>query len=416
MNHAPSSVPDSTPAEQQTRHELSVRGLPGAFTVLSFTGAEALSELYSYEVLVSCAHHDELLASFESSLLGSPAYLRIPVPGHADRYVHGIVAGFEFDGVDVHRGQVWLKLTLAPTLWLLGLRRRSRIFQERTSQQVVALVLSEWGIRCSWRLENKLLPRTYCTQYQESDLEFVLRILAEEGIFGYFTHPAKAAESVWEQWTDGPIGNTPQGAPIATGASCLSTECLVLSDNVAGTTPMVEGLEIQDVVDVATGVEGAPTALRPSPRLTYRELHGRVPRDDEIGSFRLHRRVRPKSTQLGDYDFRHPTLSVSAEYHAPTEQDELQTAAAPATAFAQPLAARSLCVYEHHDRAEHERAEPGQTEVGGRRAQFLLEQWRADAYRASGTTTCRRLSAGHSFQLCEHPITRLNGQYQHTPL
>jgi len=86
-----------------------------------------------------------------------------------------------------------VELQVAPALWLLGLRTTWRIFQDLHAVAVVEEVLKEAGLYQGSELQKRLgglelPPREYCTQYGETDLAFVRRLLEEEGVTFGFTH------------------------------------------------------------------------------------------------------------------------------------------------------------------------------------------------------------------------------------
>ena len=85
-------------------------------------------------------------------------------------------------------GRPFTRLRVSPRLFRLGKRRTSRTFQDMSVPEIVAQVLTEAGIAGpdqESRLSRSYDPRVYCVQYRESDLDFVQRLLGEEGI--YFT-------------------------------------------------------------------------------------------------------------------------------------------------------------------------------------------------------------------------------------
>jgi type VI secretion system secreted protein VgrG len=106
-----------------------------------------------------------------------------------DRYVHGIVREFMQTG---SRGRFHLyQAFVVPSLWLLCLEQDCRIFQNKTVQEIVTQILNEADIpsdRFAFRLQNQYQPREYCVQYRETDLNFISRLLEEEGIFYFFEH------------------------------------------------------------------------------------------------------------------------------------------------------------------------------------------------------------------------------------
>ena len=107
----------------------------------------------------------------------------------ADRYFHGIVRKFEHTGKS---GQKYLyQADIVPFLMLLSLEQDCRIFQDKKVQDIVTEIFQESGIpadRYEFRLKNKDRLRKFCVQYRETDMDFVCRLLQEEGIFYFFEH------------------------------------------------------------------------------------------------------------------------------------------------------------------------------------------------------------------------------------
>src|SRR5207248_5548096 len=63
-----------------------------------------------------------------------------------------------------------------------------RVFQAMTVPDIVKKVLDEGKIKHRPSFATSHPPREYCVQYRESDLDFVNRLLEEEGIFYWFEH------------------------------------------------------------------------------------------------------------------------------------------------------------------------------------------------------------------------------------
>jgi type VI secretion system secreted protein VgrG len=153
--------------------------------------AEGLSELYEGTLEVARAEGGD-----PRELLGSRCVLTA-TRGEATRRRCGVIVAVRDRGWVARRRVV--ELQVAPTLWLLGLRTTWRIFQEVHAIAVVEEVLKEAGIYQGALLVKRLgspdpLPREYCTQYGETDLAFVRRLLEEEGVtFGFSHEGAKEA-------------------------------------------------------------------------------------------------------------------------------------------------------------------------------------------------------------------------------
>jgi type VI secretion system secreted protein VgrG len=109
------------------------------------------------------------------------------------RYVpwHGYVTQAAQLGSD--GGLARYRLTMGPWLTWLGLRRDSFVFQDKTALEIIEDVFADYP-QAQWRLQVSddtlagLRKRSLCTQYRETDLAFVARLLAQEGLHYWFEH------------------------------------------------------------------------------------------------------------------------------------------------------------------------------------------------------------------------------------
>ncbi len=173
-------------AANQTHFSLAIDGLALDLQVLSFSGSEAISQPFAFDLeLVGERPVPDL-----ESLLHKPAFLTL---GPAGNGIHGLVrsAGQGDSGKRLTR----YRITLVPQLAYLAQRTNQRIFQHLTVPQIVALILEEHGILADayrFQLGTRYPEREYCVQYDESDLQFVQRLCCEEGIHFHFQHSATA--------------------------------------------------------------------------------------------------------------------------------------------------------------------------------------------------------------------------------
>lgn len=104
-----------------------------------------------------------------------------------NRYIHGMVSAME---ELEERGRYYLyRVDIVPYLWRLGQIRDVRIFQNMTVPDIIAEVLTQSGIlstQVEFRLHDPYAPREYCVQYRETNLAFIKRLMAEEGLFYYY--------------------------------------------------------------------------------------------------------------------------------------------------------------------------------------------------------------------------------------
>jgi len=149
----------------------------------SMRGSEALSELFEYDVeLVSDDPNVD-----ETALLGKPATIKVSLADEKTRYFHGLVTSFGYAGT---RGRyVVYHATMRPWLWLLSQASDCRIFQRMSVPDVISEVFKEHGFGdYKLSLSGDYPQRDYIVQYRETTLNFVQRLLEQEGIYYYFKH------------------------------------------------------------------------------------------------------------------------------------------------------------------------------------------------------------------------------------
>ena len=162
--------------------QFAVGGLdPDAFEVVGFTGREAVSEPFRFDLRLRTRDAD----LDPAAVLGARATL-VRHRGLDEVPVHGVVAELDLGARTPDRAEV--RAVLVPRLWRLSLARQSRVFQDVTVPDVVRAVLGEHGVPARFDLSERY-PRTeYVVQYQESDLAFVMRLLEREGAWFRFDH------------------------------------------------------------------------------------------------------------------------------------------------------------------------------------------------------------------------------------
>ncbi|AZD36562.1 VgrG protein [Pseudomonas chlororaphis subsp. aurantiaca] len=192
-------------APANTAHfTLSIPAVRNDFKVLAFDGTEALSTLYGIRVELVSENPDFDL----ESLLNQPAFLQFGLNGEG---IHGQIE-------DLYVGETGKRLTryhlaLVPVLHYLQFSFNQRIFQHLTVPQIIAQVLGGHGIQAdvyTFNVSNSP-EREYCTQYGESDFDFIQRLCAEDGIAWHHQHSADGHLLVFtEDQTCFPmLGDTP---------------------------------------------------------------------------------------------------------------------------------------------------------------------------------------------------------------
>ncbi|EGT5658865.1 type VI secretion system tip protein VgrG [Citrobacter braakii] len=204
------------------RYQLDIPSCAANIDVEGFSGSEAMSVLYSYTINFTSADKNidarQMLSKPATLTMGAGNLLSLT----ERKVVHGVVTRFERTGGSADEAQYCI--VLEPFLALLRNQFRThRFFVNKSVPEVVAEVLTEHGLK-GWEYEFTLKAeypkREQINQYQENDLTFIERLLAEVGIFYFFTlQPDTQTEVVHfadkqSAWTFGkklPL-NSPSGA------------------------------------------------------------------------------------------------------------------------------------------------------------------------------------------------------------
>jgi type VI secretion system secreted protein VgrG len=149
-----------------------------------FSGSEAVSGPFAYTL--------DLLS--ESPAVPAAKVLRAPacvtIKGvKSERTIHGLVRSFtrlgSSEDLTSYRAEV------VPWLWFLSLSTDCKIFQNLSVPEIVEQVFTGLGYKdFQFKLVKSYPKRLYCVQYRETHLNFVSRLLEEEGIFYFFEHSA----------------------------------------------------------------------------------------------------------------------------------------------------------------------------------------------------------------------------------
>ncbi|ELC0836378.1 type VI secretion system tip protein VgrG [Klebsiella michiganensis] len=171
------------------RYQLDIPSCVANIDVEGFSGSEAMSALYRYTI--NFTSNDKNIDARQ--MLSKPATLTMGAGNLLSltdrKVVHGVVTRFERTGGSADEAQYCI--VLEPFLALLGNQFRThRFFVNKSVPEVVTEVLTEHGLK-DWEYEFTLKAdypkREQINQYQENDLAFIERLLAEVGIFYFFT-------------------------------------------------------------------------------------------------------------------------------------------------------------------------------------------------------------------------------------
>lgn len=236
--------------------------------VLSFRGHEALSQPFHFDIEVASSSP---LDSLEGMIGGSGVLTLLGLGGQR-REIHGVIS--EAEHIGHHGDRALYRVSLVSNLFLLSLRRQSRIMQSMTTQQVIEKVMKDAGLTTEdyrFALTKSYTARDYCVQYRETDLAFVQRLIEHEGWLYFFEGDASGHKLVL---TDDPIAHMP------IGANMMSMPMALLG--------------------------GAPDAIQ------VKTATGQTETSPCVHGLKRAQRVTPGSVTLGDFSFKQPAQAVQS--------------------------------------------------------------------------------------------------------
>ncbi len=153
------------------------------FFIEELVGEEQISELFQYRLKIRSADNK---VDF-TKVLGKNAAVSIEQYGGAKRYINGVVTRFQQGDNDGYVSTYFAEIR--PWLWQLSLTTDSRIFQNQTTLEIIKAIFSDFGFSDhSDKTKGSFTAREYCVQYQETALDFVTRLMEDEGIWYFFEH------------------------------------------------------------------------------------------------------------------------------------------------------------------------------------------------------------------------------------
>lgn len=165
-----------------------------AFLSVDGKSASGASQFIGSEEISTVPKFMLVLPNVESTLdsfIGKPAKITLPASDGkiAPRWFEGIITEAELtrDIGNAFSDRQIARIIVQPFLILLGYSSTSCIYQNKSSIDILKVVLARNGLqRAKLKISATPPKRDTCIQYNENDLAFIQRILAEDGIIFYF--------------------------------------------------------------------------------------------------------------------------------------------------------------------------------------------------------------------------------------
>ncbi|WP_198264391.1 type VI secretion system Vgr family protein [sulfur-oxidizing endosymbiont of Gigantopelta aegis] len=155
--------------------------------------------VYQFDLSESISDHFYLHVDFvcddqnldHSALIKKTALLTIQGEDEV-QYLNGIIA--ETQCIENGTRFARYRAKVVPMAWFLEYRKGCRIFQNLSVQDIIKQIFDEAGLvsgtHYQWSTDRQLPSREFCTQYNETEWQFVSRLMAEEGLHFHYQHSA----------------------------------------------------------------------------------------------------------------------------------------------------------------------------------------------------------------------------------
>ncbi|MCT7374153.1 type VI secretion system Vgr family protein [Chelativorans salis] len=155
---------------------------PDALTFTHLLGRDEISRCFAYTV--GFVSKDQEIDPLD--MLGGAVSVEAEA-GEPKRWFSGLVSEFRLTRIEDRLAHY--EAVVRPWLWFLGTTTDCRIFQNMSTVEIVEKIFSKYGsAKFEKRLQASYDPHEYCVQYDETDLDFVQRLLEHEGIMYFFEH------------------------------------------------------------------------------------------------------------------------------------------------------------------------------------------------------------------------------------
>lgn len=154
------------------------------FLLTAFEGTEYISGLFEFTIEVL----SENLEVDPDQIVGKTA--TVTIQNDQERKFNGHIKSFTFGEVKANNLRQY-RMVMVPWLWFLTQTNDHRIFQEKNTKEIVSQIFNDLGFSDFDFKAAGGSKREYCVQHNESDFNFISRLLEEDGIAYYFEHDDK---------------------------------------------------------------------------------------------------------------------------------------------------------------------------------------------------------------------------------
>ena len=360
-----------------------------ALVPVQLSGVEGINRLFDYRLILQTP--DALLelgsvlqgANFNlSDMVGREICCKIELEGHGHfvaglpggagaanqgagvREISGLITAARFLGEDSRHALY--ELTIRPWLHLATLSADCKVFQDQTPVEVIRAVLADYAFASEVRLIETYPVRDYTVQYNETDFQFITRLMQAWGINYHFEHSA-------------------------------GVHRLILSDHNGAFSPL----------------------QKDKPQSAYHRIAyyppGHKVDEEYIHAFTPAERLTAGAYESREHDYTRPKAQLKATASAARQTGQAQQDVylwRGGQKIGSGEGATSLAASDWSQPNAGANKQANQSEGQGRHlARLRMQALRQSGKRARGSAHVRGIAAGHTFSLTKHPQEAANTEY-----
>ena len=181
------------------------------FTVVDFEGLEKINALYRFDIRLRVDSSN----SVDLAQLLSQSATLVLEHNKQKHYFHGVLASAERE--QTAGGYHFFRVSLVPPLWRLSLEFRSAVYVDKTVPEIIqetlnAAKLTQGADYDLSGLLGKYPQREFTCQYNETDLNFICRLMEYAGIHFYFENTDQGCKLILADGQD--YSPVPQLDPV----------------------------------------------------------------------------------------------------------------------------------------------------------------------------------------------------------
>jgi len=220
------------PEEKRYLDVLPPPGVARDLSISEIEGEEQISKLFQYRLRLRSTDNEIDFAK----MIGNNMAVSIEPDNGDMKYINGVITRFQQGDSDEYYSTYFAEIR--PWLWQLSLTADSRIFQNQTVLEIIEDVFSNFGFSdFKDKTKGSYAQREYCVQYQETALDFITRLMEDEGIWYFFEHSEKKHTLVLADDPD-----THEDCPGFPGARYKKIEKAIKDDTLVDSVTLEEQL------------------------------------------------------------------------------------------------------------------------------------------------------------------------------